>query len=56
MVPPLACSEDHALWDAIGALPDCRRMSPTSVVVYTSARLHSRTNGGFADDLAKAVA
>ena len=54
--PPLSCSEDHALWNALGKLPECRRLSPTALVVYTSARLHSRTRGGFADDLAKAVA
>lgn len=54
--PPVACSEDHALWNALGTLPDCRRISPTGLVVMTSARLHSRAAGGFADDLARAVA
>lgn len=48
--PHQACSEDHALWDALAAAGHGRRAS-RRVWVRTSARRVGRARGGFADTL-----
>jgi len=48
--PPVACSEDHALWDALRDAGHRRRATRRSWV-STSARSNGRAAGGFADTL-----
>lgn len=48
--PPLACSEDHALWDALRT-GGHRVVSTRQVWVTTSGRRDGRARGGFADTL-----
>jgi len=53
--PALACSEDHALWDALRAAGHVVRSS-RRVWVATSARRRGRAPGGFADTLERLAA
>ena len=47
---PVPCGEDQDLWNRV-KLAGFRTVSDTALVVTTSARLRSRTRGGFATDL-----
>ncbi len=50
----VTCSEDHLLWQALQGL-GAHCLSTIDVRVATSARLHGRAAGGFADTLRAAV-
>jgi len=45
-----ALAEDHCLWERLRRA-GCRLLASTRSVVVTSARLHGRARGGFADTL-----
>ncbi len=47
-VPDLRVAEDHALWDAAGAV-GARRVSAPDLTVTTSGRREGRAAGGFSD-------
>lgn len=49
-MPPMACAEDHALWDALGRSGH-RQVSVPDCTVSTSARREPRAVGGFGDFL-----
>ena len=52
--PPIALAEDHAIWSLLEH-EGYRCLSALDMAVSTSARLHGRATGGFADTIAALV-